>query len=85
MLVKTRFSRRFVPRREIGFVSAAGGRSLVIERHGSERIVVGGALLDDARRTAIARVIDERVGASAAARVPAAAARVEVAPARIRA
>lgn len=66
VLVKRNLLRRFVPRSEISLVSAAHGRGLVIERTDGERIVVAGSLIDDARRSAIGRVIEERAGPRAA-------------------
>jgi len=64
VLVKQRFGEVFVPRSDIFFVTAAGS-SLVLERRGGERTAVGGIALDLGRRMAIARVIEERAGASA--------------------
>lgn len=56
----------FVPRADIAFASTAAGMSLVIERRNGKRFVLGGTLLDDARRSAVVRVIEERAGPSAA-------------------
>lgn len=67
VLVKRMLRSRFIPRSEISSVSAEAGTALVIEKHDRERIVVGGLVLDPARRSAIGRVIEERVGPSAAA------------------
>lgn len=67
VLVKLRLETRFIPRRDIAFVGAAFGTKMFIETRSGERIRVGGMLLlDDARRIAIARVIEERAGPAAA-------------------
>ncbi len=65
LLIRGRLN-TFVPRADIAFASAAAGTSLVIERRNGKRFVLGGTLLDDARRSAVVRVIEERAGPSAA-------------------
>lgn len=66
VLVRGRFRTTFVPRSELAYASAAAGASLVIERRDGRRSVVSGALLDGARLSAVARVIEERTAPSAA-------------------
>jgi hypothetical protein len=67
VLVQGRLRSRFIPRGEIQSVSGAVGTSLVIEKRNGERVVVGGIILDAARRTAVAEAIEARVGPTAAA------------------
>jgi hypothetical protein len=65
LLVKTRWSERLVARRDLTLAGAAG-TGLVIETRQGDRLVVDGLLLDDARRAAIVRVLDERAGVATA-------------------
>lgn len=66
VLLRGRLGSRFIARRDIAFVGAAAGTPLFMETRAGERIHVGGLLLDDARRGAIARIIEERAGPSVA-------------------
>jgi hypothetical protein len=67
VMVKSGHRRRFIPRHEIKGVMAPGGKSLLIEMASGDVVTVHGTLLDDARRAAVARVIEERALPSAAA------------------
>jgi hypothetical protein len=67
VLVRGRFKSEYIPRTEIARVSAPANGPFIIEKRNGESLYVNALLVDFARRSAIARVIDERAGPSAAA------------------
>lgn len=64
--VKTVTGRSYVPLRDVEAVGGSAVSPFVITRRGGKRVGVGGLLLDAARKTAIARAIEERIGPAAA-------------------
>jgi hypothetical protein len=65
LLLKTRWSERFVARRDLALAGAAGA-GLVVETRQGGRFALDGLLLDDGRRAAIVRVLEDRAGVATA-------------------
>lgn len=64
--VTSLLGRSFVPLRDVEAVSVSDLAPVLVTRRGGGRVGIGGLLLDRARKVAIARAIEERIGPAAA-------------------